>query len=292
MMRYLWLLCVICLTSCNSDEVFDIQGHRGYRGLYPENSLLGFKKALDLNIQTLELDVVISKDYEVVVSHEPFMSHEIALDPFGNEILKNNETTFNMYAMTYDSIKRYYDCGTKPHTRFPLQEKVKLSKPLLEEVIDLGEHKSNQTIRYNIEIKSKPEYDGIYTPQVNHFVQLVLNVIKSKGVENRVIIQSFDLRALEEAKRQNETIQIALLVDENESIATKLSALSFSPEIISPNFKLLNQQIISNYQEEGFKIIPWTVNEIGDINLMIDYKVDGIISDYPNRVLQLKTLKK
>ena len=103
--------------GCNSKRKIDVQGHRGCRGLYPENSLIGFQKAIELGVQTLELDVVISKDNKVVVSHEPFMNHEIALDAFGNEILETNEKQFNLYHMPYDSIK-LYDCGTKIHPRF------------------------------------------------------------------------------------------------------------------------------------------------------------------------------
>ena len=119
-MRYLWiLLCVICF-SCNSEQSLDIQGHRGCRGLYPENSIPAFKKALDLGVTTLELDVVISKDKKVVVSHEPFMNHHIVLDPRGNEIAANDERSYNLFEMTYDSIKQY-DCGTKGHQDFPFQ---------------------------------------------------------------------------------------------------------------------------------------------------------------------------
>jgi glycerophosphoryl diester phosphodiesterase len=290
-MRYCWILCLVVLLSCNAEKPLDVQGHRGCRGLHPENSLPAFKKALDLNVNTLELGVVISKDKQVVVSHEPFMNHEFALDVFGNEIAPDIEKSFNVYTMTYDSIK-LYDCGTIGNSRFPFQEKEPVYKPLLTEVIDLAEAKSNHTISYNIEIKSKPEYDGIYAPSLEDYVQLVLNVISSKNIENRTSIQSFDLRALEEAKKKNPKFQISLLVDDNEYIETKLSKLSFTPEIISPYFKLLDQQTVSKYQAEGFKIIPWTVNEIGDINLMIDLKVDGIISDYPNKVIQLKKLKK
>nr|WP_321236318.1 glycerophosphodiester phosphodiesterase family protein [uncultured Psychroserpens sp.] len=289
-MRYLWLLCVI-LFSCNSDKTLDIQGHRGCRGLYPENSLPAFQKALDIGVTTLELDVVISKDYEVLVSHEPFMNHVIALDVYGHPISEVNERSFNIYTMTYDSIK-LYDCGTKKHPEFPFQKHEKLYKPLLSEVIHLAESKSKHAILYNIEIKSKPEYDGIYTPLFEDYVTLVLNKVASEGIEERTTIQSFDLRALEATKNQNNTLKIALLVDEDESIEAKLSKLSFKPEIISPYFKLLDQQTISEYQEQGYKIIPWTVNSVGDINLMIDLKVDGIISDYPNKVIQVKTLKK
>lgn len=291
MMRYLWLCCAFVFFSCNSENELDVQGHRGCRGLHPENSLPAFKKALDIGVQTLEMSVVISKDHEVVVSHEPFMDHMIALDAFGKEIASENQMSFNLYTMPYDSIKEY-DCGTKFHPTFPFQVKEKTYKPLLSEVIDLVETKSEGVVYYTIEIKSKAEYDGVYTPNVHDYVRLVLNVIRSKNIEDRAVIQSFDLRALEEVKKQNAKLQIALLVGENETIETKLSRLSFKPEIVSPYFKLLDQQTVSKFQEQGYKIIPWTVNLIGDINLMIDLKVDGIISDYPNKVIQVKSLKK
>ena len=157
----------------------DIQGHRGCRGLYPENSLPAFSKAIALGVHTLELDVVISKDHKVVVSHEPYMNHEIALDVYGNAISQDNELNHNLYQMSYDNIKRY-DCGSKVHPRFPEQKKLNVYKPLLEEVIDLADELTNKTIRYNIEIKSLPEYDGIYSPPVEEFVQLVIEVIYSK----------------------------------------------------------------------------------------------------------------
>jgi glycerophosphoryl diester phosphodiesterase len=269
----------------------DIQGHRGFRGLHPENSLPAFDKALELGVQTLEFDVVISKDQKVVVSHEPFMNHEIALDLFGNVITPRNELSFNMYTMPYDSIK-LYDCGSKKHPRFPFQKNEKVHKPLLIEVIDLAEKKSNNTIFYNIEIKSKPEYDAVYAPDVNQYVKLVIEVLETKGILDRAILQSFDLRALEYIKIQNPNIQTALLVDENEWIATKLEKLSFMPDIISPYFKLLDQQTVSKYQVEGIKVIPWTVNDVEDINNMLELKVDGIISDFPDRVIGLSNENK
>lgn len=290
-MRYLYLLSFILVFNCKSQKVVDIQGHRGFRGLHPENSLPAFDKALELGVQTLEFDVVISKDQKVVVSHEPFMNHEIALDLFGNVITPRNELSFNMYTMPYDSIK-LYDCGSKKHPRFPFQKNEKVHKPLLIEVIDLAEKKSNNTIFYNIEIKSKPEYDAVYAPDVNQYVKLVIEVLETKGILDRAILQSFDVRALEYIKIQNPNIQTALLVDENEWIATKLEKLSFMPDIISPYFKLLDQQTVSKYQVEGIKVIPWTVNDVEDINNMLELKVDGIISDFPDRVIGLSNENK
>jgi glycerophosphoryl diester phosphodiesterase len=282
-MRYLLIACIFTLFNCHPNQTMDIQGHRGCRGLYPENSLPAFSKAIHLGVHTLELDVVISKDHKVVVSHEPYMNHEIALDVYGNEITKENELSYNLYEMPYDSIQMY-DCGSKVHPRFPEQKKMKVYKPLLEDVIALGDSMTNKTIRYNIEIKSLPEYDGVYSPNVEEFVQLVVEVVRTKNISERTTLQSFDLRALEMIKQQVPDITIALLVDDNESIQQKMKALSFQPDILSPYFKLLTAESVREFQTKNLKVIPWTLNDISDMQQMIDFKVDGIITDYPDRL--------
>jgi len=279
----------MALSTCNHHSSIDIQGHRGCRGLYPENSLPAFQHAIDLGVNTLELDLVISKDKKVVLSHEPFMNHEVALDISGNEISETDEKSYNLYTMTYESIKMY-DCGSKLHPRFPEQKKIKVYKPLLQEVIDLAEDQTQNTILYNIEIKSLPIWDEIFTPKVEEFVALVLSVIKEKGIANRVTLQSFDVRALEEIKRVAPELKTSLLVDDFESL-DKLKLLSFKPQIISPYFKLIDYETVKNLQAEGFKVIPWTLNDEKDIKTMIDYKVDGIISDYPNVVIKLLNVR-
>lgn len=270
-----------CTPKAHHQKMIDIQGHRGCRGLLPENSMQGFEKAIDLKVQTLEMDVVISKDHKVVVSHEPFMNHEIALDLQGNPIPESEEKKYNLYQMTYDSI-RQYDCGSKVHPRFRSQEKIKVAKPLLSDVIVMAEAKSNHEILYNIELKSNPEYDGIYTPNVSEFVRLVLEVLEEYKLERRVNLQAFDLRVLEEIKKQAPKMRVALLVDEHENIDEKRKQLSFKPEIISPYFKLLTEENIKNYQERRFLVIPWTVNAEKDMQQLINWKVDGIITDYPD----------
>lgn len=273
------------MISCQSNSKIDIQGHRGCRGLLPENSLPAFKKAVELGVHTIELDLAISKDKKVVVSHEPFMKSDYCLDNKGNEIAKDDELNYNFYQMNYDSIK-LFDCGTKYFEKFPKQEKVKVYKPLLSEVIELAES-LNPNIYYNIEIKADPRYDTIYTPIPSEYVQLVLNVIKKYEIENRVNLQSFDIRILEEIKKQDESIKLALLIDENESIDKKLNSLSFSPEIISPYYKLITKASVKDYQKDGFKIIPWTVNTEEDMLSMLAFNVDGIITDYPDLLIQI-----
>ena len=290
-MRYFYLVfSFMVLSTCNSNPKIDVQGHRGCRGLLPENTLLAFQKAIDLGVNTLEMDLVISKDKKVVVSHDPYMNHEIALDLNGYEISEADEKSYILYEMPYDSIKMY-DCGSKPHPRFPNQKKQKVHKPLLAEVIDLVEVQTQYSIHYNIEIKSLPLWDNQFTPKVEEFVALVLKVINEKGISNRVTLQSFDVRALEEIKRVAPQITTSLLVDEFESINDKLKFLSFKPEIISPYFKLIDASIVKNLHSDGYKVIPWTLNEQKDIKDMIDFHVDGIISDYPDVVIQLLNVR-
>ncbi|SFZ92687.1 glycerophosphoryl diester phosphodiesterase [Flaviramulus basaltis] len=278
------LIVAIILMNCKQKEV-DIQGHRGCRGLLPENSLPAFKKAIELGVNTLEMDLAISKDNKVVVSHEPFIDRTYCLDFNGEEILKEDALKYKLYQMDYDSIK-LFDCGSKLHKRFPNQEKMKVYKPLLSEVFLLSED-INPNIKYNIEIKSEPEFDNIYTPEPKEFVSLVLNEINKYKVFNRTNLQSFDVRVLEEIKKQAPTMAVALLVDENELIDGKLKELSFKPEIISPYFKLLSKEEVERYQKENYQIIPWTVNQAKDMQKMLDFKVDGIITDYPDVLIDV-----
>ncbi|TGV02546.1 glycerophosphodiester phosphodiesterase family protein [Flavivirga rizhaonensis] len=271
--------------SCNESVVIDIQGHRGCRGLMPENTIPAFKKAIALGVHTLELDVAVSKDHIVVVSHEPYMNGSICLDHKGKEIPESDDKKYNLYQMTFDSIKQF-DCGTKFYSRFPEQEKIKTYKPSLDEVIKISKL-LNPNIRFNIEIKSSPEYDDVYTPGPRDFVQLVLEVIKKNNAFADTNLQSFDLRILEEIKKQAPKMEVALLVEEDKDIWNKITAMTYLPEIISPYYKLLNKKTVKNLKAENFKVIPWTVNDVEELQKMIDFEVNGIITDYPNRLIEI-----
>ena len=272
--------------SCNSEKQIDVQGHRGCRGLFPENSLPAFEKAIDLGVHTLELDIAITKDDQVVVSHEPFMSRKICYNPIGEEIPESMDMKYNLFEMTHQDIIEF-DCGTKFHDDYPNQIKIKTHKPLLSEVFDLVKSK-NADVKFNIEIKSKSNYYGVYTPHPEKYVKLVLNEINKYNMFNRVNLQSFDVRVLRQIRRQSPHMPIALLVDENEDIWRKISSLDTKlPEIISPYYKLLDSIVVRNLRAEKFKIIPWTVNKEEDIKQMISWQVDGIITDYPNRLIEI-----
>lgn len=271
--------------SCNANKVIDIQGHRGCRGLLPENSLPAFEKAIDLGVNTLELDIVVTKDNKVVVSHEPFMNPVICYNPEGEPIPDALQTHYNLYKMNYEDIKAF-DCGSKFHPTYPKQEKLKTYKPLLSEVFDLVTSKKSD-VNFNIEIKSEPKYYGVFTPQPEAYVKLVIDDIKKYKMLSRVNLQSFDVTILEEIKKQLPKMKVALLVDWTETIPNKLEKLSYKPEIISPYFKFLTAQVIKDYQSQGFQIIPWTINTEKDMRQMVSWKVDGIITDYPDRLIEI-----
>lgn len=271
--------------SCESNPNIGVQGHRGCRGLLPENTLPAFQKAIELGVNTLELDLAISKDRQVVVSHEPFISRYYCLDSYGEVIPRRLDMKYNFLQMTYDSIKQF-DCGSKQHPRFPDQRNFKTHKPLLGEVFKLSDS-LNPNIKYNIEIKSKPDFDDLYTPKPHEFVSLVLNEVRRYGVASRCNLQSFDVRVLEEIKKQDPDMVVALLIDEKESIEDKLKELSFTPKILSPYFELLSKETVSAYQNQGFLVIPWTVNDPEDMERMIGFQVNSIITDYPDRLIAL-----
>ncbi|NNF36421.1 MAG: glycerophosphodiester phosphodiesterase [Saprospiraceae bacterium] len=268
----------------------DIEGHRGCRGLLPENTLPAFKKAIDIGVTTLEMDLAITSDSVVIVSHEPFFNYEISTHPEGDSVTSNNHLQFNIYQMTFEEVQKW-DVGMKLHPRFPEQEKIEVTKPSLEEVFTFAEayakEKGIDPLYYNIEIKSSPKGDNLYHPEVGRFADLVMEVVMRNGLEERVILQSFDLRALRYMDETYPEIATALLISNEKSISDNIAELGFKPDIYSPSFDLIDQVVLDYCSAEDIKLIPWTVNEEEDIRSIINKGVYGIISDYPDRVVKI-----
>jgi glycerophosphoryl diester phosphodiesterase len=269
----------------------DIQGHRGCRGLMPENTIEGFLKAIDYGVTTLEMDVVISKDRQVVVSHEPFFNHEISTHYDSSiTITEANEKTFNIYEMDVEEIQKF-DVGTRSHPRFPLQSKFRTHKPTLLEVVTTAESyiakQKLPAIYYNIEIKHLPEFDDVFHPKDTVFTKLVYDLILQLGIQDRTTVQSFDPACLNILHAMDASITTALLVENLDSVETNLDKLTFTPRIYSPYFKLIDDLAVKKCHEKNIKVIPWTVNEASDIIATIQLGVDGIISDFPDRVIEL-----
>ncbi|MEO8403957.1 MAG: glycerophosphodiester phosphodiesterase [Chitinophagaceae bacterium] len=266
---------------------FDKQGHRGCRGLMPENTWPAMRTALDLGVTTLEMDVVITKDKKVVLSHDQWFSRDITTKPDGSYIGEREERKFNIYWMTYDQVKTF-DVGMKPHPRFPDQQKMKAIKPLLSDLVDSIKGYMMTSRRpfpyYNIETKTNPEFDGVFHPKPEEFVDLLMAVIKEKNIEDHVIIQSFDFRTLQYLHKKYPQMMTAMLIeaDDKRSFDEQLKDLGFTPSIYSPAYELVNAKLVKSCQQNNIKVIPWTVNTKEEIDSLKKMGVDGAISDYPN----------
>ena len=280
------------VTEVGSPMSLDIQGHRGARGLLPENTIPGFLHALELGVTTLEMDVVISKDGQVVLSHEPWFSHEICTQPDGSPISEGEDEMHNLYELTYEEIKQY-DCGQMGNARFPNQKGMPVHKPTLNEVIERAERyiqeNGRSEVAYNIETKSQPARDHIFHPPPDTFAQLVLDVIKNQGIEERAILQSFDVRTLQVAHEVAPNVQLALLVGSHEQMNMDeyLDHLGFIPGIYSPYYQLVDEALVQQAHAKGMQIIPWTINTLEEMQSLKTLGVDGIITDYPDLGVQL-----
>jgi glycerophosphoryl diester phosphodiesterase len=287
----------VFLSACSNppkpmeNKTLDIEGHRGCRGIFPENSVEGFMQALSIGVNTLEMDVVITADSQVIVSHEPWMSWEIATGPDGKSPDSTNEKAFNIFKMRYDEVKQW-DCGSKIHPRFPIQQKMKTYKPLLSEVFEQVEkyiaEKKIPPVQYNIEIKSTPQEDNIFHPSPTVFCQLVTQVIEKYALEKRVIIQSFDVRSLQVMHANHPKYRLSLLVDDLENPKAKLTQCGFKIEVLSPNYKMVDAELVDYCRSKKMQLIPWTVNDEEDMKRMIALGVDGFISDFPDLAITLR----
>ncbi len=265
-----------------SSFAIDWQGHRGARGLYPENTIGAMKEALKYPVTTLELDVVISQDNKVVVGHEPWMNPEICTHPKRKDF-KPRE--FNLYKMDYEEIL-LFDCGSKKYQRFPNQQKVVVGKPLLGVLIDETEARLKELgrkVNYNVEIKSTPEDEKRgFQPDYKVMSDLVVKTLLDKLPPERFSLQSFDWRVLKYLHTKNPSLSLVALQEESMEPETVLKKLGFTPAVYSPYYKNLNPASVEFFRSKGVKVIPWTVNTIPEMRELLALGVDGIITDYPN----------
>ena len=269
---------------------FDLQGHRGARGLAPENTIPAFERALAIGVTTLEMDVVVAGDGTVVVSHEPWMAADKCRTPEGERIPEGKEKAHNLHAMTYDEIAAY-DCGSLRLDNFPEQTPSAAPKPRLRDVIRMAEDYTREhdrpSVFYNIEIKSRGEWEGTYQSAPVAFAEQVRSVVTEAGIAARTTLQSFDPRVLEAVHESAATVRTALLVWKSGTVAEHLSVLSFVPDVYSPSAALVDADRVEAAREHGMQIIPWTVNDPGTMATLIDLGVDGLITDYPDRAQQV-----
>lgn len=270
-------------TTAAEFPAFSTEGHRGGRGLMPENTIIGMKHAIDLGITTLEMDTHITKDGKVVVTHDDYLSPTFMLTPEGKEIPKSDAKKYPVYQMDYSLLKQF-DLGSKPHPGFPEQQKIKSYIPLLSDLIDdvQAYTKGKKQMFYNIETKCSAKGDGIVNPGPEEFVKLLMDVIEQKGITPYVVIQSFDKRTLQVLHKKYPGVRTSYLVDNKKTVEENLADLGFNPFILSPAYKMVNAELVKKCHNKHIKVIPWTANTKEDIASLKQLNVDGIISDYPN----------
>jgi glycerophosphoryl diester phosphodiesterase len=319
-MKKLIVLPFCCLLfTASAQQKLDVQGHRGGMALMPENTIPAMLNAVKLGSKTLELDVVISKDGKVVVSHDPYMSAVFMSKPDGSYITKEEEKSLALYQMSYDSISRYKS-GVKPHPMFPEQIKLETHKPLLSDLIDSVEAYVKlyklKPVYYNIETKCSPAGDGKFNPAPEVFVKTMMDVVNQKGIKKRLIIQSFDVRTLKTLHSTEPKVKLSLLVSGKMQLSEEqlkkyglsakevadyfkqvnskkggldddLANLGFVPDIYSPYYSGVDAQMVKKVHDKKMQIIPWTVDKEEDMVALSQLGVDGIISNYPDKLIKL-----
>ena len=276
--------------NVDMSDYIDVQAHRGGAGLMPENTIEAMKNALDMGVNTLELDLQVSADGQVVVSHDPYFHHRYATRPDGTPVRKEDKKEY-IYRMPYSEVAKY-DVGKRPSDVWPEKACIETVKPLASDLIDFVENYTKENgmspVRYNIEIKSKDaDGESINWPAYDSFVRSCALLLHSKDLGDRLVVQSFDVRALEYMKERYPEFILSYLVDAKEpDFDTFMKKLKITPEWLSPHHSITTEEMVKKCHEKGMKIVPWTVDAPEDIKRMIDLKVDAIISNYPDRVIR------
>src|SRR2546426_4456014 len=254
----------------------DLQGHRGARGHAPENTLPGFERAIAIGVTTLELDVGVTRDGVVVIHHDRGLNPDTTRGPDGQWISLPGPLIKDV---TYEQLQRYDVGRIKPGSeyarRFPHQKPIDGTRiPRLSDLFA----KAGSKVRFNIETKVAPGE----TIEPEPFARAVIAEVGKAKMEKRATIQSFDWRVLKVVERDAPEIATAYLTERKDSDPDKVHAAG--ARTWSPDFRAVTSENAAKARKLGLRLIPWTVNERTDIARMLELKVDGIISDYPDRV--------
>jgi glycerophosphoryl diester phosphodiesterase len=294
-----WLLLTV-----QAAAAFDLQGHRGARGLAPENTLPGFAMALRIGVHTLELDLGMSRDGVLVISHDPRLNPTITRDPGGTWL---EAPTAALNTLDLAQIQRF-DVGRirpdSPYARnFPEQRAVDGARiPTLQALFEQLRAWGATSVRFNIETKLDPRQPA-QSPEPEAFVRALLAVVHQHEMEARVTVQSFDWRTLRQMKLQAPHIPTVALTaqqswQDNVADAAWTAGLRLAdhggsvPRLVkavgaatwSPHFADLSPASLQEAHTLGLEVVAWTVNDPAVIERLLDWRVDGLISDYPDRV--------
>ena len=269
----------VALLTAMTLATFDLQGHRGARGYLPENTLPGFERALAIGVDTLELDVGVTRDGVVVIHHDRRLNPDVARGADGKWVTAPAPT---LYSLSYRELQDYDVGRIRPGSeyaqRFPHQQPIDGARiPRLDELFA----RAGAKVRFNIETKLVPEAPDETLPP-EPFARALIAEVRKAGVAARTTIQSFDFRTLKIVEREAPEIMTAYLTSGKNSDPAKVKAAG--ARLWSPDFRDLDPAKLAAARAAGLRIVAWTVNEPADIAKVLQLGIDGIISDYPDRV--------
>ena len=294
-MKKSMILLLLALAACQPKESYrvDVQAHRGGMGLYPEESIAAMKNAVDLGVNTLEMDLCITQDKEVILSHDKFFHYRYATRPDGTPVMKEDPLVF-LWNLPYEEILKW-DVGSKPNPDWPEKHCQPAVKQRAAEVIDAVEayvkEKGLPPMHYNIEIKSDPDYDGGVEgrdwPEYHEFTDLCMQMLDARGLGDRLVIQCFDERALNYINEKYPGHILSYLVEGWETDYDEyMSKLDFKPEWLSPPHENVDAALVERAHADGMRVVTWTVDDPDEMRRLMDLRVEGIISNYPDRLMK------
>lgn len=262
-------------------------GHRGTRGLMPENTIPAMYKGLEVGANTIEFDIHITKDGQVMVYHDASFTPSYTTMPDGKDIPPAERSKYTFYQMNYSDIRSFI-IGEKPYPAFPEQQRMRSYAPLLSEMIDSVEAYTKQhhlpPAYYLLEIKSSEKTDGKEQPAPEEYIEKMMAVKQLKQLGNRLYVQSFDPRPLQVMHRKYPSIKLGFLTsDKKHTFEQHLEQLGFTPYFYNPAYEMVTPELVKKCHDRHITIVPWTVQTVDEMKKLRSMGVDGIISDYPNK---------
>lgn len=283
------VLAVGCATPEETYKV-DVQAHRGGMGLYPEESLEAMLNSVDLGVNTLEMDLCVSQDHKVMLSHDKYFHHRYSTRPDGTPVMAGDEKVY-LYTLPYSEIVKW-DTGIKENPDWPEKKCIPTHKVLAADVVTAVEEYTKEKglppMYYNIEIKSDDEEgEGTLWPEYHEFTDVCMAVLDSLNLGDRLIIQCFDERALNYINEKYPGHRISSLWESWEKdFDAQMALLDFIPEWVSPPSENVDSLFMARAHEKGMKVVTWTVDDPAEMKRLMDLRVEGIISNYPDRLLK------
>jgi len=275
------LILLLFISQQIMGQDYKIYGHRGCRGLLPENTIPAFQKAIDLGVDGIEWDVVVNKDNELIISHEPYMDASYCLDTTGNEISKSKEENFNIREMSTEEVQQF-DCGSKVHDKFKDQKKIKSIKPTVQDTYKSIDFKNTEIL---FEIKSEKKDYGTFQPFPKEYAKIILQETQDFKYKDQIIFMCFDAELLNELHRLLPNAKfIYLTYLPFKSIDNFLNDIDFKPFALGMYHKTIKKKDVKKAYLHEVNIYAWTVNKLDDFEKMKRYGVTGIITDYPNLI--------